>query len=176
MRRFLVATDGSKSAAAAVAHAAVLARDAGAELLVLNVVPRSPFQLHLGAGGGVPMLEVQTSGEGRRLAEAAALTAAANGARAVPRLEHGDPAARIVHVAEGSLCELVVLGAHGRGPASAATLGPVTQAVLAQTRLPVLVVKPGQPRADSWRARHSAAAATAGERSVPGSKLSASIA
>ena len=71
MRRFLVATDGSNPAAAAVAHAAELARDAGAELLVLTVVPRNPFQLHVGAGRGLPQLEVQTTGDGRRLAEAA---------------------------------------------------------------------------------------------------------
>ena len=62
------------------------------------------------------------------------------------RVEHGDPAARIVHVAEGSLCELVVLGARGRGPASAATLGPVAEAVLAQTQLPVLIVKRAKAR------------------------------
>jgi len=87
--RVLLATDGSPTAAQALTKGAELAERVGAETLVVSVGP-----------------------QGRRVAEAAArqlpeaIAASAVGAE-------GEPAARIVEVAEERDCDLIVIGNRG---------------------------------------------------------------
>ena len=53
----------------------------------------------------------------------------------------GDPAAVIARVVRKERVDLVVMGSHGRGALKTLLLGSVVQKVLAQTRVPVLVVR-----------------------------------
>ena len=53
----------------------------------------------------------------------------------------GEPAEKIIENAEKRQCDLIVMGRRGVGRVKGALLGSVSQKVLSQSRLPVLIVK-----------------------------------
>jgi nucleotide-binding universal stress UspA family protein len=53
----------------------------------------------------------------------------------------GEPASVISQVAKEEHSDLIVMGSHGRGPLKSLLLGSVVTKTLAQTRVPVLVVR-----------------------------------
>jgi nucleotide-binding universal stress UspA family protein len=145
VQRLLVATDGSEAAESAVARAAAMARDLHGVLIVLTVTPRVPVALHVERERGLPVLEILDTGTARRVADAAVAGARRLGARATPLVAHGDPAERIVELAERERCDLVVVGSRGLGGEGALLLGSVSREVLARASMPVLIVKAGPP-------------------------------
>ena len=102
MRTILVGTDTSAAADLAVEDAARLARDRGAELLVLYVQPESALRAVVdpdrAADPGAYLARIPT-----RFPDVATRT----------RVEHGEPADRICDVAEEELAETIVLGNRG---------------------------------------------------------------
>jgi nucleotide-binding universal stress UspA family protein len=102
MKTILVGTDTSAAADLAVEDAARLARDRGADLLVLYVRAES---------------DVRTVVDPDRAADPRAhlsrLAGRFPGVRTTTRLEDGDPAARICDVAEEVRAEAIVLGNRG---------------------------------------------------------------
>ena len=57
------------------------------------------------------------------------------------RIVVGEPGASIARIAREEHCELIVMGSHGRGALKSLFLGSVVMRVLAQARIPVLVVR-----------------------------------
>jgi nucleotide-binding universal stress UspA family protein len=102
MTTILVGTDTSAAADLAVADAARLARERGAELLVLYVKP-------LGLDRGVvdPDRAADPGAHLRRL------ETRFPGVATTTRIEDGDPASRIVDVAEEVRAETIVVGNRG---------------------------------------------------------------
>ncbi len=141
MRRVLVATDGSLSAADAIGFAVDFASGRDAELTFVHVVPTIEFvptagddALH-GARAHEPTVHEQAA-----LRDAAAL-AAEHGVPATTVLLSGSTAEEIV--AHGASCgaDLIVIGSLGHGPVASALLGSVALGVLHASKLPVLVVR-----------------------------------
>jgi nucleotide-binding universal stress UspA family protein len=137
-RRILVAVDGSPDAEIALRHAATLARDQHARLILLTVVPPAPPHMAAAAGAAVPAGEV----------ERAYVTALRRAAEALPpdlsvetRVCQGPPARRILDVAERAGCDLIVMGYHGHGRLHAALMGSVSRSVMHDTALPVLLMR-----------------------------------
>jgi|GEM_PF-5257099 len=54
---------------------------------------------------------------------------------------HGDAAERICEYAKYAGCDLIVVGSRTHGPFRKAILGSVSSAIVARSKLPVLVVK-----------------------------------
>jgi nucleotide-binding universal stress UspA family protein len=57
------------------------------------------------------------------------------------RLGHGDPATAILAIAADGVHDLIVMGSHGRGRIHRALLGSVSERVLREAPVPVLLMR-----------------------------------
>jgi nucleotide-binding universal stress UspA family protein len=129
LQTILHPTDFSERSGYALQMACSLARDHGARLVVLHVMPvplvqekrlyREEMAEELNRLGGAPDARVQVE----------------------RRLEEGDPATQILHVAQEIGCDLIVLGSHGRTGLDRLLMGSVAEQVLRRASFPVLTVK-----------------------------------
>ena len=136
--KILVALDGSPDAYAALHHAATLACDQHARLIVLMVAP-SPR--HAVAVGGPMVISDPESAYAKELREA--VNSLPPAVSVESRLTSGKPARRILEVAEESNCDLLVMGFHGHGRLHHALAGLVSATVLRESTRPVLLVRAG---------------------------------
>ena len=140
MNRILVATDGSSSAAEAVAFACELAAEHEAELIFVHVIPR----VDVVPSGMVWMcgavLHEATAAE-RSVLEDAAAVAAEHGVMATTVLLQGDVVDEIVAFADSRDVDLIAVGSHGHGAIANALLGSVSRGVLGESKRPVLIVR-----------------------------------
>jgi nucleotide-binding universal stress UspA family protein len=128
IRTILHATDFSEPSNSALRLACALARDQGARLIVLHVVPTS--------------LAAEKRGFGDDLAdELNRLAIPDQQIRAERRLEEGDPVAQILRVAGETGCDLIVMGTHGRTGLGRLLMGSVAEQVVRKALCPVLTVK-----------------------------------
>jgi nucleotide-binding universal stress UspA family protein len=137
-----VPLDGSRDAEAALRHAASLAHDQHARLILLTVVPVGSPQI-LTPGGVTPSLVEREAMFRESLREAVDLLPPDVGVES--RVAHGRPAPRILETAEACGCDLIVMGFHGHGRLHHALVGSVSASVLRQSRLPVLLMRAAEP-------------------------------
>ena len=125
--------DGTPHSRAAVLWSARTARESGAELMVLRVLPTGHHRARLAAGRGL-----LTRDEVRADAKLAGqITRRFPGLPVRFDIIVGDPAKVLIRHTRSAL---VVLGAHGPARVTGRPLGPVTDAVLSDARGPVVVV------------------------------------
>ena len=144
MNRILVATDGSEDADRAIDYAARRAKDAGAELLIVNVV----------GGYGLPekVLIAFTNDQSVLLKEllesqsAQTLTAARDRARKAGagtillESRRGEVAQTIIEIAQEKKAGAVVVGKRGAGRVEGALLGSVSQKLVVLSPLPLTII------------------------------------
>jgi len=129
-------TDFSSASAAALPHAATLAKQSGARLLVVHV--QEP---PLPQGGGelsFALPEPDTARVAAMLEEVRPLD------RSVPvahRLAMGDPAAEVCRIATEEGATLIVLGTHGRSGVLRLLMGSVAESILRRAPCPVLAYR-----------------------------------
>jgi nucleotide-binding universal stress UspA family protein len=138
-RNILVALDGSPDSAAALRHAATLARDQNARLTLLTVVPRGPSPV----GAGVPAPPDLTELHQGIVRDA--LEALPRDISVTTRIERGDVGAAILRVAAEADQDLVVMGSHGHSRVRRALLGSVSERVLRDAAVPVLLTRGERP-------------------------------
>jgi nucleotide-binding universal stress UspA family protein len=158
MKRILVATDGSVSAADAIGFAVDFASARQAELTFVHVVPTVEFFATTGVDdvrGAAP--HRPTEHDHALLRDAASL-AAEQGVTATTVLLGGSTAEEIVAHAEASDADLIVIGSRGHGPVASALLGSVALGVLHASKQPVLVVRCAMPPHSPGTARDAAKA------------------
>lgn len=136
-KKIMVATDGSENAASAVAHAAALARSAGAEeVTVLHMCPACTADLD-------PHRDNQEFAQ--RIVREASETFADTGADVRIRVEVDytpeDLARGITDIAREEGVDTIVLGSRGLSGIRGMLLGSVSSKVLQLAHCPVLVVK-----------------------------------
>jgi nucleotide-binding universal stress UspA family protein len=141
-RRILHATDFSRASAAAFAKAVDLARQNGAELILIHVIP-PPAPL-IGDGYLAPAMYDELEALARRDAQKqlAGLVARAQGGKVRARsvLTDGVPYERIAHAARSLHADLIVMGTHGRTGLSRLFMGSVVERVIPRAPCPVLAV------------------------------------
>jgi nucleotide-binding universal stress UspA family protein len=137
-RTILVALDSSPNAQAALAHAATLARDQRARLVVLSVVPE-PATLHLAGTSAAAQIPALEAAFARGLHEA--VQRLPQDVSVQTRLTHGRPARRILQVADECGCDLIVMGFHGHSRLHDALVGSVSGTVLRESSRPVLLMR-----------------------------------
>jgi nucleotide-binding universal stress UspA family protein len=138
----LIPTDGSELAGKAVQHGIALARQIGARVTALTVLP--PFHV---LTVDPQMIEdtparykerMQAHGE-TTLAAVAQAAEAVGVVCEVLRVEHEHPYQAIIDTATAKGCDLIVMASHGRRGVAALLLGSETVKVLTHSRIPVLV-------------------------------------
>jgi nucleotide-binding universal stress UspA family protein len=140
MKRILVATDGSAPANEAVELGVELARDEGAELVFVHVVPTADLVSMNGFGlmGYVPYEPTEWD---EHVLEDAQAVAENEGVPAGGALLRGDPVAEITRHADTIEADLIVVGSRGHGAFTSALLGSVSRGILGMSKRPVLVVR-----------------------------------
>jgi nucleotide-binding universal stress UspA family protein len=126
--RILVPLDGTPEAAVALTPALALARatDAGLALVRVTASPAAPEAD--AAAANLARIAEEVRGTGRTAGWV---------------LRDGDPAAEIVAEAREGGADLVVMATHGRGGLGRAVLGSVAAGVVAQSPVPVVLLRPG---------------------------------
>lgn len=144
MSRILVATDGSEGANRAVDYAARQAKQAGAGLLIVNVIGGYglPDQvLHAFSRNQTAWLQ-----EGLSSLSAGMLTNARDRARKIGvrtiRLESrsGEVAQTIIKVARETKVDAIIVGKRGAGRVAGLLLGSVSQKLVSLASIPVTIV------------------------------------
>lgn len=139
-------TDFSAPADPAFEIARALARDYGAKLWLLHVVPDSSLAALEGAVSYLPEEELAAKGKLHQLA--ARVTGVLTETAAV----RGHPAEEVVAFAERNKVDLIVMGTHGHTGLARLLMGSVAEHVLRHAPCPVLTVRAPFPRATSEKA------------------------
>ena len=148
-KHILVPTDGSKLSDKAVKQAINLAKELGAKITAIHVMPEAEAYVseryHV-----LPVLAAPVKNKYKK--EAAALSkeildqigAAATAAGvecAQVSVTSGSPYEAIIKQATKSRCDLIMMASHGRRGLPGILLGSETQKVLTHSRIPVLVCR-----------------------------------
>jgi nucleotide-binding universal stress UspA family protein len=145
-KRILIPTDGSKLSAKAIKSSVALASRLGASVVGYHAI--EPIErLYFAEGrsvrvGAVKALHERLSSQGRLYL--AQLAKAAESAGVPCETVIDTPAAPyegIVQAARRKRCDAIFMASRGRGPLGTLLLGSVTQKVLAESKLPVLVYR-----------------------------------
>ncbi|CAA2107339.1 universal stress protein [Variovorax sp. RB2P76] len=141
----LVPIDGSETSMLAVSKASGLALAFGSRITLIHVIDNYPF---IGVGADYALgqneyLAAATASANAALARGVAALAA-EGLHSDQRVIDGHVVHEgIVDTAIAIAADLIVMGSHGRSGIEKLLLGSVTQRVLQDANMPVLVVKGG---------------------------------
>jgi nucleotide-binding universal stress UspA family protein len=144
-KHLLVPTDGSALSDAAIQMAVTLAKESGAKVTGLHVIP----EFHVLAYGTEMLADTeeqfiqvtrQRADDYLAVVTKAATQAGVECDTVARNRDH--PYEAIISVAEQRNCDLIVMASHGRGGLRALLLGSETQKVLTHSQIPVLVVRP----------------------------------
>ena len=142
-RRIVLATDFSRAARPAMERAFALARGAGAELVVVHVLP--PVSPLPGNAAVLPRLydeiEAAIRKTGEKSMETLLSQARRKHIRVSGRLLGGLPVDAINRAAKRAKADLVVTGTHGRQGIRRILLGSVAAGIVAGAPCPVLTVR-----------------------------------
>ncbi|SFL14348.1 Nucleotide-binding universal stress protein, UspA family [Halogranum rubrum] len=134
----LLPSDGSPAATGALDHALDLAATYGSRLHVLYVVDQSAVDSIVSES---ELVAVALEGEGTEAVDAIERRAAERGVDVVTDVLTGHPARTILDYATGHDIDLLVMGTNGRTGLDRYLLGSVTERVVRNADVPVLVVR-----------------------------------
>ncbi|MEO5700036.1 MAG: universal stress protein [Casimicrobiaceae bacterium] len=154
-KSILVAVDGGATSWLGFRHALALAREQEATLHVLHILDDAPLITGYEGAGYITQDYVDRLDETLRrnankvLAKAAAEASAAGHAvnRVLVEARGNGVAGIIVREARKLRADLIVLGTHGRSGLKRLVMGSDAEAVVRETKLPVLLVRAGPGRA-----------------------------
>jgi nucleotide-binding universal stress UspA family protein len=143
MKKILIATDGSASAAEAVDFGLELAAQHEAKVIFVHVAPALDIFPAAGYGmaGALPRVPHELTALDRAPLEDAEQTAAREGVEASSKLLVGDAVDEIVAYADSQGVDLIVIGSRGHGTFAGVLLGSVSRGVLSESRRPVAVIR-----------------------------------
>lgn len=141
--QILVPVDGSQTALQALRQAVGVAKAFGARIFLVHVIDPYPF---LGAGadfalGQADYLSAATSNANQALTAAVEIVNAQGIVSESAIVDDHSADDGILSTAKTCGADLIVMGSHGRRGLEKLLLGSVTQRVLQEARVPVLVVR-----------------------------------
>ena len=139
-RPIVCGIDGSEQGARALSTANWLANRLDARLIAVHVVPQPSGRTGRGFGSYAQASDAAEKRGNVVLAEA--LDRPGLPARLARRVEHGDPAERLLSAARDENAGVVVVGSHGSGALRTMLLGSVSRQLVSSCDCPVVVVPP----------------------------------
>jgi nucleotide-binding universal stress UspA family protein len=137
-RHVLVAFDASSEARLALAHAIAMAQVYRAKVALVAVVPPPPLLSWQAPGGMLGIHEAEQEELEKALREAA--DGVPDDLSVTTQLLDGDPARELLRLARDGDFDVIVMGSRGRGRVTAALLGSVSNRVMHDARVPVIVI------------------------------------
>jgi nucleotide-binding universal stress UspA family protein len=145
VKTILVPLDGSILAESAVAPAVDLAREHGAKLVLLRAA--EAHSLPMADPTEAQVQAVRAAEE--YLTDARRRVTQAGVAAVDTSVWYGAPAEAIVEAARYRGADLIVMSSHGRSGLGRLVLGSVAETVLRATRVPILLIRPGEAPIDT---------------------------
>ncbi|MHA1479938.1 MAG: universal stress protein [Candidatus Thorarchaeota archaeon] len=134
----LVAVDGSDYSEKAVQYGCAIGPPLGAEVILLHVVPRmvsaTPYHDTM---SDQPFLALQKVGEDI-LARAKKVSGPC---QVTDLIDHGDPASRIIEIADEREADLIIMGSRGLSGIKRLFVGSISDKVTNNAKCPVMVVR-----------------------------------
>ena len=145
-KTILFPTDFSTASDAALEHAAALAKQSDARLLIVHVE-----EPPLAYGGGELYYGLPEPDSARILAMLEDVKPADPAVPFTHRLTMGDPAGEVVRLAADEGVDMIVMGTHGRTGLTRLLMGSVAEAIVRRAPCPVLVYRAmvGKPARDA---------------------------
>jgi nucleotide-binding universal stress UspA family protein len=137
IKRILVPMDGSKTSFKALDEAIEIARACHATILGFHAISFLPTEFM----PSVVPYKIYQKKEAGKFLEQAKYQAAKHGILFKYAIVFGSPTEQILKVAKSKKCDLIVIGARGKGRVMELFLGSVSNAVLHSSTIPVLLVK-----------------------------------
>ena len=137
IKKILVPIDGSKTSFKALNEAIYLARQCGATITGLCVIPIYTINL----GRLLTSLKNQSIKEAKKFMTNAKTISAQNGVVFNEKIIYGNEVWEITEFASYKKFDLIVIGSRGIGPLKEMFLGSVANAVVHKSKIPILVVK-----------------------------------
>jgi nucleotide-binding universal stress UspA family protein len=140
-RRILIATDGSKACENVADLGVEIAKWNGAKIYALYVIDITFFDSILMDESWVKNAYEQFEKVGRAAICCIEESAEAAGIEAAPVLLKGNPAEKILDFAENQKVDMIVVGSTGKSGIGRFMLGSVSEKVVRNSKIPVLVVR-----------------------------------
>jgi len=137
IKKILAPLDGSKNYLKGLNEAIYIARQCGATITGLCVIPLYTINL----GKLLTSLKNQSTKEARKILSEAKTISAQNGIVFIEKIIYGNEAWEITEFASYKKFDLIVIGSRGFGPVKEMFLGSVANIVVHKSKIPVLVVK-----------------------------------
>ncbi len=137
-RNILLAFDASPDATLALEHAVAMAQVHRARLTIVAVVPPPPLLSWQAPGGTRGVHDAEQSELAERLREAA--DRVPDDLSVTTQLLDGDPARALLKLAREHDHDVIIMGSRGRGRVTAAILGSVSNHVMHDSEVPVIVI------------------------------------
>ncbi len=149
LEKVLLPTDGSESAARAIAFAAKLFANTSCVITLLAVVEEPVYSAFWSDGLIAPEVLMPPPGELREELDRKAEEMLAEstkplrevGLEVQPKIRFGNSAAEILEEAEEGGYEMILMGSHGRGALGGFLMGSVSNRVAHHAQCPVLIVR-----------------------------------
>ena len=156
-KRILVPLDGSRFSSTALKYAVDVAQRYSADIILAQVVVRAtPAVIPATPEGAMSTAVLESAVEAARLEDTRNTVKAKRylqrKGREVTekrlecsyRVQKGDPARTILELCRKEGADLVVMASHGKGGLKRAFMGSVSDEVVRQSRVPVLIVRPAR--------------------------------
>ncbi|RKD33471.1 universal stress protein [Thermohalobacter berrensis] len=140
MKKILLPVDGSEACLKSYAIARDFAQKFEAEITVVNIQQRdlyfSPYD-----GTNLQARSEDFMAVGNQIVEKAKEFFRDSGVKILCRVEFGNPAKKIIEIAESEDFDMIIMCTHGMSAVKRFTLGSVTNKVVHHAKKPVLVVR-----------------------------------
>ena len=140
VKTILVAVDGSDYSDKAIQYACAIGPPLGAEVILLHIVPMLVSATPYGdTVSDQPFLALQKVGEDI-LSRAKSLAISGN-CPVTDLIDHGDPAIKIIEMADERNVDLIIMGSRGLSGIKRLFTGSISDKVASQASCPVMIVR-----------------------------------